>query len=73
MLLLTGDADTTVLPRNTLALAARIRAVGGPVQVRVFPGVGHLGTVTAFAPLLRDDTPVLDDIVAFIAATPEAV
>jgi acetyl esterase/lipase len=73
MLLLTGDADTTVLPRNTLALAARIRAAGGPAQVRVFPGVGHIGTVTAFAPLLRDHTPVLDDVVAFIAATPSAV
>ena len=67
MLLLTGDADTTVQPRNTAALAAKIRAAGGPVEVRTYPGVGHIGTVTAFAPLLRGP-PVLDDVVQFVSS-----
>lgn len=68
LLLLTGDADETVRPRNTLALAARIRQEGGPVEVRVFPGVDHIGTVGAFAPLLRGQAPVLDDVTSFVGA-----
>ncbi len=34
LLLATGDADTTVRPRNTEALAARIRAAGGQAETR---------------------------------------
>ncbi len=73
MLLLHGLSDTTVEPRNTEALAARIRAAGGPVRVREYPGIGHLGTVEAFAPLFRagglldNGAPVLDDVTAFVA------
>ena len=70
MLLLAGDADTTVRPRNTTALAARIAAAGGPVSSRIYPGVGHIGLVLAFAPLFRGKAPVLDDVWAFIAAHP---
>lgn len=63
----TGTADTTVLPRNTEALAARLGAAGVPVTVRRYDGVGHAGTVLALAPLLRW-TPVLDDVTAFFGA-----
>lgn len=66
MLLLTGEADDIVEPRNTIALAARIRAAGGPVTVRTYPGVGHIGTVAGFAPLLRGEAPVLDDVAGFV-------
>ena len=66
MLLLAGDADTTVNPRNTLSLADRVRAAGGPVEAQILPGIGHIGIVTAFAPLFRARAPVLDDIWAFI-------
>ncbi len=65
MLLLTGEADDTVQPRNTLALAARIRAAGGPVEARTYPGVGHIGTISSFAPLLPGP-PVLEDVTRFI-------
>ena len=68
LLLLTGDADETVRPRNSAALAARIRAKGGPVETRVYPGLGHIGIVLAFAPLFRSRAPVLDDVAGFIAA-----
>lgn len=72
MLLLTGLADTTVEPRNTESLARKIRAAGGPVEVRAYPGIGHLGTVEAFAPLFRgglldNGAPVLDDVARFVA------
>ncbi len=68
LLLLTGDADETVGPRNTASLAARVGAAGGPVQQKTYPGLGHLGIVIAFTPLFRSKAPVLDDIGAFIAA-----
>jgi acetyl esterase/lipase len=68
LLLLTGDADATVRPRNTTALAARVGAAGGVVQQKIYPGLGHLGIVMAFTPLFRSKAPVLADIEAFIAA-----
>jgi len=60
----TGTADTTVLPRNTDALAARLQGAGVPVTVRKYDGVGHAGTVLALVPWLRF-TPVLDDVTRF--------
>ena len=68
LLLLTGQADDTVRPRNSAGLAARVGAAGGPVQLVTYPGVGHLGIVLAFAPLFRGKAPVLRDVAAFIAA-----
>ncbi len=67
LLLLQGAADDTVEPRNTTALAARIEAHGGPVAVRIYPGVGHIGIAAAFAPLFRDRAPTLDDVARFVA------
>lgn len=68
LLLLAGDADTTVRPGNTRSLAARVAAAGGPVQSRIYPGLGHVGIVTAFTPLFRRRAPVLDDVWRFITA-----
>ena len=66
LLLLAGDADTTVRPANTRSLAARVAAAGGAVQSRIYPGLGHVGIVTAFAPLFNGRAPVLDDVWRFI-------
>jgi len=66
MLLLAGSADTTVLPRNTLSLAAKVRAKGGQVDDRIFPGVAHIGLVIAVAPLFQGKAPVLPSVEAFI-------
>ncbi len=66
LLLLAGSADTTVLPRNTLSLAAKIRANGGRVEERIFPGVAHIGLVIAIAPLFQGKAPVLATVQAFI-------
>ena len=68
MLLLAGDADTTVYPKNTRALAARLRAAGASVAEKYYPGIGHAGILTALAPPFRGNAPVLDDITAFIKA-----
>lgn len=66
LLLLAGDADTTVRPANTRSLAARVAAAGGPVQSRIYPGLGHIGIIIAFAPLFNRRAPVLDDVWRFI-------
>ena len=65
MFLAAGTEDDTVMPRNTVELAARIRALGGPVTEKMYPGVGHIGLVTAFAPLFQGRAPVLEDVAAF--------
>jgi acetyl esterase/lipase len=67
MLLLTGDADTTVKPGNTTRLVAAVAAKGGKATVKVYPGVGHLGTMMALARLLPyTKPPVREDILAFV-------
>jgi acetyl esterase/lipase len=66
LLLLAGQDDQTVYPRNTVSLAARVRAAGGAVSETIFAGIGHIGLVTAFAPLFRDRAPVLRATVDFI-------
>jgi acetyl esterase/lipase len=68
LLLLTGQDDTEVRPRNTAALAARIQAKGGIAATHYYPGLGHIGLVIAIAPILQWRAPVLRDIMAFIHA-----
>ena len=46
-----GDKDDTVELRNSTALADRIRAAGGRVELKVYPGVGHIGIVLGFSTL----------------------
>jgi acetyl esterase/lipase len=66
MLLLAGTDDHTVYPRNTTALAARIRAAGGPVEDQLYPGVGHIGLILSFALWFHAKAPALADSMAFI-------
>lgn len=61
----TGDQDRTVLPRNSYALADRLKAAGVPTTLKTYPGVGHAGLVLTIASGFRGNAPVLDDIVAF--------
>jgi acetyl esterase/lipase len=66
MLLLAGTDDTIVQPRNTTSLAARITSMDGPVESKLYPSIGHVGLITAFAPLFQSRAPVLDDVWRFI-------
>jgi acetyl esterase/lipase len=65
VLLLHGDGDTRVKPRNSRALAARLRAAGGDVRLKIYPGLGHAGILTALAVPFRRQAPVLADIAEF--------
>ncbi len=66
MLLLVGDKDRAVRPGNSFRLAKAIRAAGGAAEAKAYPGVGHVGILTALLPPLRHRAPVLEDIVGFI-------
>jgi acetyl esterase/lipase len=67
LLLLHGDADITVGPYNTRNLANRMRALGGNVEDKYYPGVDHIDMVIALTALFRDKAPALADIAAFVA------
>ena len=47
-LLLHGDSDRRVWVANSESLARRLREAGGPVTLRILPGVGHIGIVNGF-------------------------
>jgi acetyl esterase/lipase len=64
-LLATGSRDRTVFPRNSDALAARLRAVGSPVVRQRYQNVGHVGLLTAIARPFRDRAKVLDGMSLF--------
>jgi acetyl esterase/lipase len=66
MLLLHGAADRTAYPRNSLTLAARVRAAGGAATALLYPGVKHIGIVAGFAPVLRFLSPAPADVARFV-------
>ena len=65
-LLLVGAKDATVNPRNSEALARKLRAGGVPVEVRSYPGLGHVGTLLALARPFRRKAPAVEDVRRFV-------
>lgn len=66
MLLLHGDADTTVGARNSKRLASRVRECGGSAETILYRGVGHAGILVALAPAFRFWAPVVRDVARFV-------
>lgn len=66
LLLMAGSDDHTVFPKNTIHLAAAVRAKGGAVTEYIYPGVGHVGLIISIAPIFQGKDPALRDILAFI-------
>ena len=66
--LATGDADTMVFPKNTVKLAAKLRAAGVPVEEEHYPGVDHVRMVLALSRPFRGRAPVLQQMTAFLHA-----
>jgi acetyl esterase/lipase len=67
LLLLAGDADTTVGAYNSHNLADRIRALGGRVEDHYYPGLAHVGSILALTSFFSDRAPIKPEIAAFIA------
>lgn len=70
LLLLTGDKDTVVKPRNSKILSAKIGDLGGKQQLKIYPGVDHADIIMAIARPFRTKAPVLEDVAGFIKAHP---
>lgn len=68
-LLLHGTADTTVLPRNSENLAAAGRRAGAPVELKLYPEVGHIDIVVAFSDLFKKRATTREDVLAYIGAS----
>ena len=66
VLLLHGEADRTVYPRNTVRLAAAWRAAGSSAEVKLYPEVDHIDIVAALSSFLRARAPTFADTVTFI-------
>ena len=64
MFLQHGANDSVVLPRNSLALAERITALGGQAQARIYPDTGHAGLLLIFSRL--GATSILQDTLDFL-------
>ncbi|BDA86066.1 hypothetical protein Sa4125_36080 [Aureimonas sp. SA4125] len=67
MLLIAGDADTTVDPANSRSLGDKVRAAGGKAIVDIRPGVDHIEAVSAMATALPiGDRAIRPKVIAFI-------
>jgi acetyl esterase/lipase len=65
ILLLTGEADTTVRPRNSKALAAKLQQAGAPVTLKLYPKVSHAEILLSLSRPLRGRAPALADAMDF--------
>ena len=68
MLLMHGTADTVVRPGNSKRLGAKLKALGAPVELRLYPGKSHVDLVKSLSPTFRGTTPALADSIAFLRA-----
>lgn len=66
-LLIHGTADTTVYPRNSERLAAAWRVAGAPVELKLYPDIGHVDIVVALSGLLTGRAPSRQDVLAYLA------
>ena len=68
VLLLQGDADDVVKPRNATMLAAALTAAGASATAKLYPGVGHIGILLGLSKPFRGKAPVLEDSTEFLKA-----
>ena len=66
ILLMHGDADTRVRPKNSINLARELRAAGARVELDLLPGFGHTDIIAKFTRLLRGDGKIVDRVDQFI-------
>lgn len=66
LLLVTSEGDETVRPKNANNLAAKLRTLGAPVEVKNYGPLTHEEVVMALSVPFRAKGPVLADSVAFL-------
>jgi acetyl esterase/lipase len=70
MLLVHGLKDRSVAPKNSINLAAALRAVDVPVTLKLYPGLGHADTIAALSIPARGRASTLAEIAAFMHLNP---
>ncbi|MPZ36014.1 MAG: alpha/beta hydrolase fold domain-containing protein [Rhodospirillales bacterium] len=65
-LLIHGTADTTVYPRNSENLAAAWRKAGAPVELKLYPDVGHVDVVATLSGLPSGRAPTRTDVLTWL-------
>lgn len=65
LLLLWGEDDETVGPRNIEGLERAMRATGGAVETKRYPSVNHVDILLALSRPFRGQAPVLADVAEF--------
>ena len=71
MLLLTGTADTDVLPISTTMLSEKLRGGMGAIESRSYAGLGHADIVLSLVFPFSRQAPVLKDIEHFSGTLPQ--
>jgi len=66
MLLMQGTTDKIVWPRNAASLAAALRRENEPVELKLYPDIGHFAILFALSRPFRSKAPALDDTLSFI-------
>ena len=66
LLLVTGSDDTLVRPRNAYRLAARLKELGAPAELKDYPGLDHSEVVMALSQPFRGKGSVLADLSGFL-------
>ena len=66
ILLVTGDADETVDPKNSRSMAQALQAVKSPVSVLEVPGLKHMAILLQLSPIWSPGGAVRDEIIRFL-------
>jgi acetyl esterase/lipase len=72
MLLIHGLADESVSPKNSINMAAALRARGDAVTLKLYPKLKHADTVAGLSIPARGRAPTLADIQAFVSPPPSS-
>ena len=61
-----GEDDTVVNPVNSTLLAEKVTARGGRVEVKIYPGLNHVGPIKVLSRYFEKDSALKADILEFI-------
>lgn len=64
-----GTDDVVVHAEDTEILRDRLRALGAPVEAKLYLGLNHADLIATFSPLFRRKAPVLADVAGFFRRT----
>lgn len=71
LLLLYGDADKEVYPRNIVNMSAAVRQKGGAVEPHIYQGLDHVDILAALSIPYRNRHEVMSDIADFLQRNSE--